>query len=85
MPTSNIKVTSNWVKVAAATDAHLLATWESPCPIEVATTLADTAPTVQGHVVLAGGAITRDILGDGYVWLRLKDEYPAEVLVVISK
>lgn len=85
MPTSNIQVTPNWVKVAAATDTHLLATWESPCAIEVATTLADAAPTVQGHVVSAGGAITRDILGDGYVWFRLKDDFPAETLVVISK
>lgn len=70
MPTENITITTGWVKIANDTDAELLATWTAPGTVEVATTAANTAPTVNGHRLTRESAITRAAVGAGFVWAR---------------
>lgn len=86
MATTNIAVTPAWVKLADASAIDFLATWDVPVTVEFATTAADTAPTVVGHKLGPGSAITRIILGAGYVWARLvAGSKPASVNMIVSK
>ena len=73
MPTTNPAVTTAWLKIAEAGEAFLVS-----CNflefVEVATTSVDSAPTVNGHQLRVGvgeQAIMRDVIGAGYVWVRL--------------
>lgn len=70
MATYNITVTSAWTKVADTTNDSVLVTWDSPTVFEVATTTADTAPTVAGHRLNNDQAITRSSLGPGHIWAK---------------
>ena len=89
MPTSNINlnVASGWVKLANSADADLLITWGTRAILEIATTSADTAPTVKGHQLTQDSALTRYAIGPGFVWARsLSDSCPGDVTtVVVSK
>jgi hypothetical protein len=70
MPTANVNASTNWTKVADASNTELLITWSAPGTIEVATTAADSAPTVNGHRLTRESAITRAAIGAGFVWVR---------------
>lgn len=86
MATYNIKATTTWAQVALNTDTDLLITIDNAVTIEVATTTPNSAPTVTGHRVSSDNAITRSVLGQGYVWVRLvAGSNPAEVTLVVSK
>lgn len=86
MATSNISVTPAWTKIADASNTDLLVTWDTPVAIEFATTAADAAPTIRGHRIPPDSAITRSILGSGYVWAKtVSGAVPADISVVVSK
>lgn len=86
MPTINIPVTSAWTKVADASNAELLLTWNSAVILEVATTAADAVPTVNGHRLNQGNAVTRGVMGAGFVWVReVAGSVPASINVVVTK
>ena len=86
MATSNISISNAWVKLANSADSELLVTWGGSARIEVATTSADSAPTVNGHILYPGDAITRAVIGSGYVWVRLvSGSYPNSANLVVSK
>ena len=82
MPTTNITITTNWVKIADANNGELLATWTAPGTIEVATTTTDTAPTVNGHRLTRESAITRAAVGAGFVWARSLSAGSTAALIV---
>ena len=71
MATLNISISDQWTKLADSANLELLVTWNDPISIEVATTTADTAPIVNGHRLFPNDAITRTVIGSGYVWARL--------------
>lgn len=87
MTTYNISVTGAWTKVADAADENVLVTWENPVMLEVATTSADTAPTVVGHRLTRDSGITRKALSDGYIWLKVVPGYGAanSATVIVDK
>jgi hypothetical protein len=69
--TTNISVGSPWVKLAAATDTSVLISHGKRAEVQVAATTADAAPSgVLGHNIDQDDAITRDILGAGFIWAR---------------
>lgn len=85
MPTKNIVVTRAWTAITNTPDGTLLITWEEPSDIEIATTSAATEPTVSGHRFNNEENITRDDLGDGYVWARtVPGAFQKDLLVVVS-
>lgn len=71
MPTINMPITGTWTKIADASNTELLASWDVPTSIEVAVTATNTAPAVTGHMIDPNSAITRGLLGSGYVWVRI--------------
>lgn len=86
MPTSNITVTTSWVKVAESSHTELLMTFSQPKILEVAVTAANSAPTVSGHRITREQAISRSVIGSGYVWAKLVEgTVPASLLVVVTK
>jgi hypothetical protein len=86
MATSNINITNAWTKIADASNAELLVTWNAPVWIEVATTVADSAPVVSGHRLAPESAITRTIIGAGYVWAKVvASANSAAMDLVVSK
>ena len=86
MPTTNVQVTKTWSKIAEASTAELLATWDDRVDLEFATTAADSAPTVRGHRLSRECAITRIVLGAGYVWVRVVPSGHGDAaLLVVSK
>ena len=86
MATSNISVGAAWTKVAETADTAFLVTCMEAAVHEIATTAADTAPTVQGHPMASIGQVTRASLGPGYVWARRTSvAYITSSLFVVSK
>lgn len=86
MPTFNIAITSAWTKLADTTNTDLLVTFDSPVTIAVATTATDVAPTVMGHRLTRESALTRGVLGAGFVWARtVAGSVPATLDLVVSK
>lgn len=86
MATSNIQLSSSWTKVAESTNDELLITWGDKVNIEFATTSADAAPTVRGHVITFDQAITRSVIGSGFVWAKtVSGAYPSTITLVVSK
>lgn len=73
MATTNPAITTTWSKIAEAGESFLVS-GSFPDEIEIATTAADSAPTVRGHQIRIGvgqEAMMRDVLGPGYVWVKL--------------
>ncbi len=71
MATTNTSVTTTWTKVADDSDDPVTVTWRNGAYLEVAMTAADSAPTVdRGHLLKSGDVVTRNAVGDGYMWLR---------------
>ena len=86
MATINKVVTTEWSKVADLEDKAFLVTWSLPVLVEFATTAADNAPVVQGHSLSRHDALTRMVIGDGYLWARVvPGSRPDNVNLVITK
>jgi hypothetical protein len=88
MATSNVTVTAAWTKLAVADDDPVLVTSKSPAVFEFATTATDVAPTVNGHTVsdMSGGAaMTRMVIGDGFLWCRITDGRFTSASMEVSK
>lgn len=86
MPTVNINVSSAWTKIADASNSEFLATCNTPVSLEIATTAADVAPTVNGHMLSPDFAITRNLIGAGFVWVKTcSGSIPSTVSLVVSK
>lgn len=83
MATANILVGRDWVKLADSSQPFLISA-NFRVDVEIATTAADSAPTVDGHVLkmdVGSDALVRDVIGAGFVWARITD-YKAGRLVV---
>ena len=88
MATVNTTVTAAWTKVADDTDDPVLITSGHPAVFEVALVATDTAPTVTGHRVEKmsdGEALTRLVLGYGFIFMRIADSRFDTATVVVSK
>jgi len=86
MTTYNTAVTPTWTKLADSNAGDLLVTWSNSVTVEFATTGADVAPVVSGHKLGPDSAITRSLIGAGFVWARLiAGSKPASVTLVVSK
>ena len=86
MATLNISISDQWTKLADSANSELLVTWNDPVSVEVATTTADTAPTVNGHHLSPDDAVTRAVIGSGYVWARLvSGSRPNSANLVVTK
>ena len=70
MATSNATITKTWTQVAADSDDPVTVTWRSGAFLEVALTATNAAPTVRGHLLKSGDVVTRNAVGDGYMWMR---------------
>ena len=85
MTTKNVSVNQTWTKIAASTDGEIFVSWDIPVILEVATTAADTAPTVNGHLFTKQEPVTRAKVGSGFVWARLASgSRPSEIGVFVS-
>jgi hypothetical protein len=88
MATGNVNVSSAWTKLADDGDDPVLVTSKSAAVFEFATTSTDVAPTVTGHTVAdmsGGAAMTRMVIGDGFLWCRITDARFASASVEVSK
>lgn len=86
MTTFNTSISNTWTKVAASTDTELLITYTSTAAIEIATTATDVVPTVIGHVLNREAAITRSVLGSGFVWAKTAvGSVPSVITLVVTK
>ena len=71
MSTSNINATTtDWTKVADASDSDFLITWGDSRTLEVSTTETDTEPTIRGHRFHREMKVTREMIGAGFVWVK---------------
>jgi hypothetical protein len=73
MATTNPTITTAWAKIVNVGDSFLLTLpFTTRTSIEVAVRDADSAPTVQGHVLRGDRAesLTRSLIGPGYVFAR---------------
>ena len=85
MTTKNVSVNQTWTKIAASTDEEIFVSWDIPIILEVATTSADTAPTVNGHLFPKQETVTRAKVGSGFVWARTASgSRPSEIGVSVS-
>ena len=86
MATTNISVGTAWVKLAADTDTPVLISNTSSDFLEIATTVADAAPTsITGHIIDGLVPVTRDIIGTGFVWGRITGQYDDQAEIVVTK
>lgn len=84
MPTTNQAIDTNWAQVALDTDTNLLVTWKDPAQVECAATAANAAPAVNGHLFTREDAISRSLIGPGFVWVRALPPTP-KLAIVVSK
>lgn len=86
MPTANVPLNKTWTQLAADTDENLLVTFHGDATLEFATTASDDPPVVDGHRLTKDDAITRSVIGPGYVWARTVGSLrPNTATLVVSK
>lgn len=88
MATTNVSLTTAWVKLAESSDDRVLISYNSSSAyIQVATTAADSAPVgIEGHIVGPMEGVIRDVIGAGYIWGRVTaDSVDSTVTVVVTK
>jgi len=87
MATSNLTITTEWSKIAEDSDDPVLIQAAYGFEYEVATVATDTAPVVIGHKILRGtyNAITRSMLGPGFIYARVTDDNITSTTLVVSK
>ena len=88
MPTTNISLSSSWLKVADASNSKVLITLNAPYRVEYATENAGNAPTVIGHLLGPDTALTREVIGEGNIWARIRDgglKPEATALLIVTK
>jgi hypothetical protein len=83
MATANIEIYSTiWTKVAEDTDDPVLIQGAAHFDYQVAAVATDTSPTVVGHLVSGRHElISREILGDGYIFVKLSSQGPQTLVV----
>ena len=85
MATVNTPLTNEWQKVAeTADDPVLMQSYGKVAQVEYATTDDDEAPDSDliGHRLEGHEAMTRLVLGEGYIWVRLYASAKAATLVI---
>jgi len=87
MPTSNMEITKAWKNVADSADDPVMITYRGAAYMEVALTATSTAPTIaRGHMISPGFVVTRDAVGNGYIWMRCNPDGPQVISnIEISK
>lgn len=86
MSTSTISINSSWINVAAPNDVDILMSWKHPVRLEVATTSINALPSNSGHVFYSDTLITRDLIGEGHVWVRIvSGDFPNSIDLTVSK
>lgn len=88
MATTNVSLTTSWVKLANDSDDPVLISYNSSSAyIQVATTAADAAPTgIEGHIIGPLEGVIRDVIGTGFIWGRVTaDSVDSTVTVVVTK
>ena len=88
MPTSNVALAKTWVQLAADTDETVLISTTFPGAVEYAATAAAVAPTIEGHVLSNREALTRSVLGQGYIWAKVQADaqmVSATINMVVTK
>jgi hypothetical protein len=88
MATVNTTITSAWTKLADAADDPVLITSGTSAVVEVATVATNVAPSVTGHrleELASGQAVTRAVIGDGYIFARIVDPRFLTAEMVVSK
>ena len=88
MPTVNTPITAAWTKIADASNTELLVTCTTESTVEFVTTTADVAPvtTMMGHQLVNEDALTRGVIGSGFVWARLvAGSHPPSTRLVVTK
>lgn len=86
MPTTNKPIKEDWELIATPADVKVLITWGRGATIEIATTTDNAAPSVAGHVLHPGDGVTRALLGEGYIWMRITvGSYNKTTTVVVTK
>ena len=86
MPTSNITVTGTWTQLATDVNTDLLVTYNENCVVEIAATAANGIPTVTGHRLSNDSAMTRAVIGSGFVWARtVAGSVPSQITAIVSK
>jgi len=85
MTTINKSVGTSWTKIADTSYLNFMISWESNAVLEFATTSGDFVPTVTGHRLSKTDAVSRGVLGNGYVWAKVAaGSKPATADLVIS-
>lgn len=69
--TFNTPVNNNWILVVAAEQEAFLVSWNNINAVEFATTSENNPPTVQGHLLQSGEALSRNTIGAGNLWARV--------------
>lgn len=87
MATTNQTITKEWAKVADDDDDSVLVTCRTPSTVEFAMTTTDDEPELlRGHLLQPDEAITRLVVGAGYIWMRIEPSSPfTAVRVEVSK
>ena len=72
MATSNVTVTTSWVKLADDTDTNVaVQCFEDGASYEIASVAAEAAPTITGVKIHGRAIVTRDHFGAGFVYAKL--------------
>ena len=89
MATTNVTVTNVWTKIAEDTAEYLLVSapysryGTNHVTVEFAVTDADAAPSesLAGHALDGSDALTRGVIGPGFVWARALQDRNAGIVV----
>jgi hypothetical protein len=88
LATTNVSLTTSWVKLANDSDDPVLISYNSSSAyLQIATTATDVAPSgIEGHIISYNEAVIRSVVGGGFIWGRVTgDSVDATVTVVVTK
>jgi hypothetical protein len=87
MPTINTVINLSWQKIANDTDSTFSASWEATVDVELFATAANVAPaaTVDGKRYRRENQLSRNLVGDGFIWARLSPgSKPASITALVN-
>lgn len=88
MATTNISINHAWTQLATAAEEAVLISTKFPHPVQYATTAADVAPDLEGHTLANKDALSRSVIGSGYIWARVAPDVvlvSESVTLVVTK